>query len=77
MVNHFDSYSPLNLNIYHSNLSIFKPDTCRPQCAWFLEITFVPPKYVCVFMCVIFVCVCVCVCTPEAINNLWCDLDFV
>ena len=36
----------------------------RPACAWFLEITFVPPKYVCV-------CVCVCVCesTPEAINN--------
>ena len=32
----------------------------RPACAWFLEITFVPPKYVCV---------CVCVSTPEAINN--------
>ena len=34
----------------------------RPACAWFLEITFVPPKYVCV-------CMCVCVSTPEAINN--------
>ena len=27
--------------------------------AWFLEITFIPPKYVCVCMCV---CACVCVC---------------
>ena len=24
----------------------------RPACAWFLEITFVPPKYVCVCLCV-------------------------
>ena len=35
-------------------------------CAWFLEITFIPPKYVCACVCV---CVCVCVSTPEAINN--------
>ena len=34
----------------------------RPARAWFLEITFIPPKYVCV-------CVCVCVSTPEALNN--------
>ena len=32
----------------------------RPERAWFLEITFIPPKYVCVY---------VCVSTPEAINN--------
>ena len=30
----------------------------RPARAWFLEITFILPKYVCV-----------CVSTPEAINN--------
>ena len=32
-------------------------DHLRPARAWFLIITFIPPKYVCV-------CVCVCVCTP-------------
>ena len=32
----------------------------RPARAWFLEITFIAPKYVCVY---------VCVSTPEAINN--------
>ena len=31
---------------------------------WFLEITFVPPKYVCMS-----VCLCVYVSTPEAISN--------
>ena len=36
--------------------NIFKPGArqLQPACAWFLEITFVPPKYVCA-------CVCVCV----------------
>ena len=33
---------------------IIKPGALRLANAWFLEITFVPPKYVCV-------CVCVCV----------------
>ena len=32
---------------------IFKPGARRPHaCARFLEITFVPPKYVCVYVCV-------------------------
>ena len=36
------------------------PDTfCLMMITWFLEITFIPPKYVCVY-----VCVCVCVCPP-------------
>ena len=40
----------------------------RPVCAWFLEIIFILPKYVCVHVCVC-VCVCVhvrvCVCPPR------------
>ena len=34
--------------------------------AWFLEITFMSPKYVCVYMCVC-VCVCVCACVHACI----------
>ena len=39
----------------------------RPASAWFLVITFIPPVYVYV---------CVCVSTPEDINNYWRDFDF-
>ena len=39
--------------------------------AWFLIITFIPPKYACVC-----VCVCVYVYAPEGINKQWRDFDF-
>ena len=39
----------------------------RPVRAWFLRIASVRES--------MRVCVCVCVSAPEAINNLWCDID--
>ena len=47
----------------------------RPVRAWFLRIVLSVNFSVCVCVCV---CVCACVHVsppPEAINNLWCDID--
>ena len=47
---------------------IFKPGAHRTQAG--------APGFLKLFLCGrLYVCLCVCVSIPEAINNLWCDMD--